>query len=91
MVQFTPELADKVVLKMLEKAIGMEQSAGFGGSWGDGGAGRLRDAIKAFEAGRDGRWPDKEWEDIAEKLVHESDPEWETYQRLRKKFNDPAA
>lgn len=65
MTEFTSELADKVVLKMLEKAIDMEQSAGYSGSWSDGGAGHLRDIIAAFEAGRAGRWPGPDWEDTA--------------------------
>ena len=66
---------------VLEAAEQAREDAGFSGRLDDGGAGRMKDQVKFYEYGQRGVVP-TEWEKHLKKL----DPEWEEFQRLKKRF-----
>ena len=63
-----------------------EDDAGHGGYHHDGGAARMRERIQAFYDGYNRTIP-KFLEPYYTMAIQTQDPEWETYQRLRKKFS----
>lgn len=73
-------------LQFLEKEVEKRRSdAAYSGSMSDNGASILEDQIAVYKAGT-GSFIPKVWSDLFEKFRYESDPEWETYQRLKNKF-----
>lgn len=65
----------------------LKNDAAHTGGWSDNGGGALIAEADAFDAGLDGRLPDG-WEEYAEEYRREKDPEWQEYQRLKKKFKE---
>jgi hypothetical protein len=70
------------ILKAADKA---ENSAGLGGGYGDGGASVTRNQVVMFMHGRTGTIP-KQWASHYKSYLRETDPEYETFKRLEKKF-----
>lgn len=66
---------------VLQEAEARRDSAGHNGRMDDGGAGWLENQVKFYTYGQNGEIPE-EWNKIAQTL----DPEYETYQRLKRKF-----
>jgi len=54
------ELIDKIMVLVLKDANERRESAGYSGSWTDGGAGYLEDQVKFFKYGMDSQLP-PEW------------------------------
>lgn len=96
----TSERWAKVRHHLMQYADKLEHDAGMSGAYNDGGAHVLRDKVKAFEAGLQGRIP-VEWECLAfaqefrrplelplEGLLVAPmmDPEFAEYERLKAKF-----
>lgn len=77
----SPTKVDEVMRIVLEAAHNARESAGYSGRYDDGGASRLEDQVKFYNYGRAGTLP-PEWKVYTDMV----DPEWETYQRLQKKF-----
>lgn len=79
-------------VKSLESAVrkhcrSLKDDAGFSGSWSDNGAGRLEEILDAWLCGQRGDIP-KPLQKIWQNVVETSDPEWETYKRLKEKFEN---
>lgn len=72
---------EKVIELVLREANDLEQAAGFSGSHTDGGASRLRDQVRFYKMGAEGVMP-SEWSKYELTL----DEDYETWQRLNKKF-----
>lgn len=72
---------DTIIKIVLEDAKLCETNAGFSGAYDDGGATRLRDAVKYYKYGCEMIVP-PEWKQYLIKL----DPEYEKYLELKKKF-----
>ena len=79
------EIMDKVFSMILKDAEDRATSAGYSGSWGDGGAEVLRNQVRFYQCGMNGTLP-SEWEKYFDQVVRESDSEYAEYLRLKKKF-----
>lgn len=79
------QIINAVLRKALADAEDMRQGAGYSGSYTDGGAGSLENAVKYYRLGQQGVIPE-EWKKYAEQVKREADPEWLELQRLQKKF-----
>ena len=64
-----------------------KRNAGMDGAYHDGGSNMLLMKVKFYQEGRHGLVPD-EWLKYYNQAKNEQDDEWETYLRLRKKFED---
>lgn len=82
------KIIDAVLIRLLEKARGLELDAGYSGSMNDGGASFIRMKVEAFRHGLNGTLPE-EWIEIVEQINAENDPDWGTYQKLKSKFEKP--
>ena len=78
---------EALIAAMYSKAADMKHSAGMNGEWHDGGASDLVEQIEAFKCGMTGQIPNG-WLEVANQMKNEDDPDWETYQRLKKKFKE---
>lgn len=72
----------KLINLVLADAKKSREDAGYSGRMDDGGASRLEDQVKFYNYGRNGATP-PEWEHYEKQL----DPEFQEYQRLKKKFD----
>lgn len=79
------KITDKFLEHLRVVADTTEMNAGYGGHHHDGGASRMREAICAYTAGRDGKIPSF-WVEELKAFTLTQDEEYETYQRLRVKF-----
>jgi len=77
----TPVDIKKVIALVLKEADGLENDAGWSGSHHDHGARHLRELVKLYEYGMDGKFP-PEWDKYTKTL----DPEYSEYVRLKNKF-----
>jgi hypothetical protein len=80
-----PDSTAMVLFHLLEDAYQRYQNAGYSGSHHDGGSSDLLRSIEAYVHGWFKVLP-REWARIQLRLRHQQDPEWEEYQRLKKKF-----
>ena len=80
---------DKTILKALEKYLAAAkasgESAGYSGLMSDGGQSRMEGLAAAYRAGLEGKVPDF-LEPYVKEVRRETDPEYATFQRLKKKF-----
>ncbi len=76
---------DRLCIRILKHANEQKEMAGQSGSMTDFGASRLVDEVAIFQSGRRGEVPEK-WQEYAEAMDRETDPEYAEYQRLAKKF-----
>lgn len=76
---------ERVLALVLADAQTRRTNAGYGGRMDDGGASELETQVKFYRMGANGQMP-PEWEEYLTQARHEADPEWVTYQRLRRKF-----
>jgi hypothetical protein len=76
---------ETIMSKVMAEAHNARESAGYSGSWGDGGAGVMEAQVQFYRYGRDGVVP-PEWQKYAEQARKEADPEYSEYQRLKGKF-----
>lgn len=74
-----------VIAKVLADAREREETAGYNGDFGDGGAHRTRELIDFFRCGQQGVIPER-WKPYLKETENEADPDFVTYQRLRDKF-----
>lgn len=74
-----------LVAHLLEKAAEKEMNAGFSGRPDDGGARHMARAIAAWVAGMSGEVP-REFEKLHAQCFEQTDPEYQEYLRLQKKF-----
>lgn len=79
------EKIDNLIEFILKKADKLQESAGYNGSWDDGGASRLRDEVKFYRYGQSKSIP-KEWKKHVKEFSQEIDPEYDEYLRLKEKF-----
>lgn len=79
------EMFDRIMGILRNEAHSAREGAGYSGRWDDGGAGRLEDQIRFFQYGLAGTLP-PEWEKYKVQVLHEADPEYAQYQRLKSKF-----
>jgi hypothetical protein len=86
-----PDLLDHeleaVMSLVVQEANRLEENAGFGGEYHDGGAGVLRDGVNMYRLGMARRLP-AGWVPFVKQMRDEQDPEFEEYQRLKAKFGD---
>lgn len=85
-----PSLEDQAKFRRLErfikaKAEELRTGAAYAGSWGDNGAGDLLTKLQYWIAGLNGRIPEG-FLGYAKEVEQISDPDWEKYQELKKKF-----
>jgi hypothetical protein len=78
---------DKVIDLVLAEAYDRAQSLGMSGSWSDGGASEIRSQVDYYRYGMSGVMP-PDWQKFADQVSAMSDPEYETYKRLKAKFGD---
>ena len=80
--EINPERAAELMLDYAKRLI---TDAGFGGRWGDDGAGEIAVQVDVFRAGLAGRIP-QAWLPVLTRITQEDDPEWQDYQKLKAKF-----
>lgn len=73
----------KLIDLALKDASNKRTNAGYNGSHGDDGASIIESQVEAWKAGLEGRIPAS-----MKKYEQQIDPEWETFQRLQKKFKN---
>lgn len=73
--------------KAKQDAERMKNDAGFGGRMDDGGAKRLTEIVDAWVSGLNSKVPE-ELQRYQEIVQREADPDWDEYQRLKRKFGD---
>ena len=78
------EYTQRLIAKILEVAKQLREDAAYNGSWTDGGASRLEEQVRFFQAGGGSGPIPAEWKQY-EKLI---DPEYSEFQRLKKKFGE---
>ena len=76
---------ERLINFILKKADNVQESAGYNGSWDDGGAARLREEVKFYRYGLLGEIPE-EWKKHIVEYRRENDPEYDEYKRLKEKF-----
>lgn len=79
------QLFAKIASLARQDAFDRGESARLSGSLNDGGAFEIENIVNAWEAGLRQQVPDK-LKHYAEEAERSADPEWQEYQRLRKKF-----
>lgn len=79
------QIIDAALKLYLAEAECNRSNAGYAGEWGDRGASYMEDRVAAYRAGRMGEVPIWLAKCYA-KVVSHADPEFETFQRLKKKF-----
>ena len=72
---------ERIIALVLKDAEDCRTSAGYNGSFSDGGASELEAQVMFYRFGRDGSLP-PEWI----KYLKHIDPEYPEYERLKKKF-----
>lgn len=77
----------KVIDLVLAAAHESSEAAGMNGSWSDGGASILKTQVEYYRYGMRGDIPPY-WQKYADQAQAMSDPEYDTYQRLKEKFKD---
>jgi hypothetical protein len=80
-----PQFIDKIAAKIRAKAEELRISAGYGGYSGDNGAGMLLSNLEMWLDGIRGEIP-KSFKQYMDDVQKESDPEWDEYQCMKKKF-----
>lgn len=75
----------KFITFLRQKAAAARESAAFGGHMHDGGAATLETQIECYLAGQNDKIPTC-WASYASEFERVSDPEYQTYLRLQKKF-----
>lgn len=79
------ELIDAALALYLQEAANNRENAGYAGEWGDRGASHMEDRASAYKSGRAQEVP--AWlQRHYEKVKAQRDPEFDEYQRLKKKF-----
>jgi hypothetical protein len=81
------ELFDRIANLANADAEAKKLNAAYGGEKSDGGAGRIRELLDAWLAGRLGEVP-KAFAGYKTQAERELDPDWETYLRLKEKFGE---
>lgn len=76
-----------LLYSLIEEAAMLEENAGYSGAMNDGGCGRMIENVEMFVHGWFKSIP-REWSSRLTKLAHKNDPDWQEYQRLRKKFGE---
>lgn len=75
----------------IEKVVGAvfkdAENQRYNSPWGDGGASDLMEQIKWYRYGQLGAIP-QEWQTYADQVIKETDPDYEQYILLKKKFGD---
>jgi hypothetical protein len=79
-------LLNKIFDVILREAHDARESAGYSGSYGDGGASRLEEQVKFYKYGMIKALP-PEWDKYHDQARNEADPEYKEYLRLQNKFN----
>lgn len=77
----------KVIELVLAAANERREAAGMDGRWDDGGANRIREQVEYYRYGMSAVVP-PDWQKYANQAEAMSDPEYETYKRLKAKFGD---
>jgi hypothetical protein len=72
---------ETIMQLVLSEADDKESSAAHSGGWGDGGAGTLKDQVRFYKLGMQGKMPE-EWKKYEVTL----DPEYQKFLELEKKF-----
>jgi hypothetical protein len=75
----------EVLFHKIKDACEQENIAGHAGRHDDGGAGKTLMAVEMFVHGWYKKLP-REWQVIRSRLDARKDPDWELYQKLKKKF-----
>ena len=70
---------------LLRKAKVMREDAAYGGQHNDGGAHALEQQVSIYQAGIRCTFPE-EWTDYITEYNRKTDPEYDTYKRLKLKF-----
>lgn len=83
----TDELLYFISNRVTVEASGKSEDAGHNGRWDDGGASGMRSQLEAYCDGYNKEIP-KEWMKYVKDFNHNKDPEFEIYQRLKKKFGE---
>lgn len=81
----TLEQIELLLQALEEDAKSREVDAGYSGSWGDNGAGALRDKIAIYRHGMAKTIP-PEWTRLAREIIKQEDPEYKKFLELKKKF-----
>lgn len=78
---------EKVMQLILADAHNARESAGYSGSWSDGGASVLEAQVQYYRYGMQGTIP-PDWSKYARQAEVAEDPEYAEYLRLHAKFKD---
>jgi hypothetical protein len=79
------EVVDAALALYLTEAQTKRDSAGYAGEWGDGGASRMEEQVADYKSGRMNEIPT--WlVRCYSKVKAQRDPDFDEYQRLKKKF-----
>jgi hypothetical protein len=81
------ELFDEVMRLALLEADNARVNAGMSGSFHDGGASAIENAVKFFKYGLDRKIP-PEWDKYRKIAVNNKDPEYAIYLKLKEKFKE---
>lgn len=84
---FDEKLVEAAILLYEKEAAESETIAAYNGSMSDGGASDMRELVKAYRAGLNRHVPNF-LVDSYFQAKKDSDPEYDTYQRLKVKFDD---
>lgn len=76
-----------IIELVLNEARSKEEAAGYSGASHDGGASVLQTQVQFYEYGRQGVIP-PEWNKHAKMAKAQTDPEYQTFLRLKEKFKD---
>lgn len=79
------KLKNFIANKVRSIAQGNRDSAGYNGEWGDRGASNMEDKLNFWLDGLAGRIP-KEYQQYADAMTIENDPEYQEFKRLKAKF-----
>lgn len=78
-------IADALIIGQMEEADDKRISAGYSGSWSDGGCAQMLDALRLFAYGWNHEFP-PEWRNTIKQQENEKDPEYEKFLELKKRF-----
>ncbi len=79
-----PTISD-LIRRVIQRGENVANDAAYGGHHHDGGGGRIKSEAEFYLMGMNGEVP-KEWEKDWKQLQKESDPDYEKYLSLKKKF-----
>lgn len=82
----TDEQIQAIAEKVRVKAAKLRNDAGYSGRMDDGGASTLLSNLEFWLAGLQEQIPEA-FQEYADEITREADPEWAEYQRLQKKFS----